>query len=333
MNITILGGGSWGSALAATIAKKNYPIKIWGRGDFAQNFNATHKNERYLPGIEMPENIIATSSLGNAITSAEVLIIALPSKCLREVLHLAKPHIKKEPLIIQAGKGLESSSGMRGSEVIRDVLGGDIASKLVVLSGPNLAMEIANGEPTATVLASKCEECATKAQNVISSDILRAYRSCDVVGVELGGAIKNILAIGAGLCDGLGYGDNTKASLVTRGIVEMKRLSVVEGADGRTFMGLSGIGDLIATCSSKFSRNLTLGRMLGSGKTLDESLRELNQVAEGVATCNATYNLSQRYNISMPITWEIYRVLFEGKSPTEAVKTLMSRNLKTEITE
>jgi len=241
----------------------------------------------------------------------------------------ARPELV-EGLLVNAGKGLESDTGLRGSEVLAQELGEETGRGVVALSGPNLAVELANGVPTATVVAGRDPERVARAQELFSCPTLRVYRNPDIVGVELGGALKNVLAIGAGISDGLGYGDNTKATLVTRGLVEMTRLGVALGADARTFTGLSGFGDLMATCASRLSRNLRLGLMLGQGRSVEDSLAALGQVAEGMPTCKAAYSLSRGLRIDAPITEQIHAVLFEAKPPKQAVHDLMTRDYKEE---
>ena len=332
MKIAVIGSGSWGTALAVLLGKKGYTVRLWARRDnLALAIGRDRENVQYLPGIRLPEAVIATSHIEEAISEAEAIVLAIPSGGVREVLAVLKGRLAPDVLLIHAGKGLESETGRRGSEVIKDVLGDRMGQECVALSGPNLAVELAHDVPTATVVASTKHENAQQAQALFSSPSLRVYRNSDIAGVELGGAIKNVLAIGAGISDGLGYGDNTKATLVTRGLVEMTRLGVALGADAKTFTGLSGFGDLMATCASRLSRNLRLGLMLGQGNSIADSLASLGQVAEGMPTCEAAYNLSRKLNISMPITEQIHAILFEGKSPKKGVLDLMTRDFKDEL--
>ncbi len=332
MKIAMIGAGSWGTALAVLLGKKGYQVTLWARRDsLAQDIESARENSQYLPGIRLPDSVFATSDINRAIEDASTVVLAIPSKGVREVLMQLKGAISPDILLVHAGKGLESGTGLRGSEVIGQLLGEEAGQGCVALSGPNLAVELANDVPTATVVASAIPDNAVKAQSLFSTISLRAYRSRDIAGVELGGALKNIYAIGAGISDGLGYGDNTKATLVTRGLVEMIRLGTALGADDKTFTGLSGLGDLMATCSSPLSRNLRLGRMLGQGKGIDESLDALGQVAEGMPSCQAAFHLSQTLQVSMPICEQIYEVLFNGKSPKPAVLELMSRDYREEL--
>jgi len=328
--VTVLGPGSWGTALSILLAKKGYSVALWGIASELEAIQRDHENRRFLPGVLLPENITCVPDIAAALSGRDAVVFAIPSAGVREVLTLAKGNIPADALIIHAGKGLESNTGLRGSEVISAVLGDAAGRACVALSGPNLAVELASDIPTATVVASANADNAAAAQSLFSSPSLRVYRSTDIAGVELGGALKNVLAIGAGISDGLGYGDNTKATLITRGLVEMTRLGVALGADAMTFTGLSGVGDLMATSASRLSRNNRLGLMLGQGKGIDESLAALGQVAEGMPTCKAAYNLGRKLGISMPITEQIHAVLFDGKSPHKAVLDLMTRDFKEE---
>lgn len=331
MNISVFGSGSWGTALAILLGKKGYSVRLWGMPHEAEALSRDRENSRYLPGIKLPDTVIPTSDIDQALDGIEALVMVIPSGALRTVASMLKDKFGPDLLLVNAGKGLESETGLRGSEVITQELGEQIGEKCVALSGPNLAVELANDIPTATVVASRDPDRATRAQEMFLSPGLRVYSNCDIIGVELGGALKNVLAIGAGISDGLGYGDNTKATVVTRGLVEMTRLGIHLGASASTFTGLSGFGDLMATCASPLSRNLRLGRMLGQGKDINESLRALGQVAEGMPTCKAAYLLSRKHDIYMPITEQIYAVLFEGKSPRQAVTDLMTRDRKDEM--
>lgn len=332
LNTAVIGAGSWGTALAVLLGKKGSPVALWARREeLACAIERERENSQYLPGVKLPETVTATSDIGRALAGSEAVVLAIPSAGVREVLALLKGRLKPDVLLVHAGKGLESETGLRGSEVISEVLGEDAGRACVALSGPNLAVELAHDVPTATVVASSIPDNAEKAQALFSSPSLRVYRNSDIAGVELGGALKNVLAIGAGISDGLGYGDNTKATLVTRGLVEMTRLGVVLGADAQTFTGLSGFGDLMATCASRLSRNLRLGLMLGQGSSVDESLRSLGQVAEGMPTCEAAYRLSRKLDVAMPITEQIHAVLFDGKSPKVAVIDLMTRDFREEL--
>lgn len=330
MKTAVIGSGSWGTALAILLGKKGFPVRLWGLPEEAAALCRDRKNARYLPDAPFPDTVSPTSDLDQALSESQALVVAIPSAAVRQVASQLAGRIDAGMLLINAGKGLESDTGLRGSEVLTQELGEAVGRCIVALSGPNLAVELANGVPTATVVAGRDPDRVASAQELFSCPTLRVYRNRDIVGVELGGALKNVLAIGAGISDGLGYGDNTKATLVTRGLAEMTRLGVALGADSRTFAGLSGFGDLMATCASRLSRNLRLGLMLGQGKSVEDSLAELGQVAEGMPTCKAAYSLSQRLDIDAPITEQIHAVLFEGKAPKQAVHDLMTRDYKEE---
>ncbi len=318
--------------MAVLLGKKGYEVNLWGRrDDLARAIERDRENLQYLPGVRLPDTVRGTSDLGKAIVDCEAIVLAIPSTGVREVARAASGMIKEEALLIHAGKGLESETGLRGSEVIAQELGEAIGRGCVALSGPNLAVELAGDIPSATVVACADPQRAVSAQQLFSSPSLRVYRNPDIAGVELGGALKNVIAIGAGISDGLGYGDNTKATVVTRGLREMTRLGVALGADPGTFTGLSGFGDLMATCASRLSRNLRLGLMVGQGAGLEESLKALGQVAEGMHTCEAAYLLSRKHSIYMPITEQIHSVLFDGIAPQRAVADLMARDHKEEI--
>lgn len=332
MNIAVIGSGSWGTALAVLLGKKGYNVRLWSRRqELAAAITRDRRNAQYLPDALLPESIASTACFDEALSGAEAVVLAIPSTGVCEVVKAIRGKIGPGTLLIHAGKGLDSETGLSGSEVIAEVLGNEIGRGCVALSGPNLAVELAHDIPTATVVASFNMDRAAKAQELFSSQSLRVYRNADIIGVELGGAMKNVFAIGAGISDGLGYGDNTKATLVTRGLAEMTRIGVALGADSKTFTGLSGFGDLMATCASRLSRNLRLGLMLGQEMGLDESLQTLGQVAEGMPTCEAAYLLGKKYGVYMPITEQIHAVLFEGKPPKQAVYDLMRRDQKDEL--
>lgn len=331
MTAAVVGSGSWGTALAILLGGKGYDVRLWGLPGEAAAIARDRENRQFLPGIALPASVEATADVDSALENAEAVVIAIPSGGLRAVLPLLRGKVGAEVLVVNAGKGLECDTGLRGSQVIGEELGPEVGETCVALSGPNLAVELANSVPTATVVASRDPERASWAQEMFSSPCLRVYRNADVVGVELGGALKNVMAIGAGISDGLGYGDNTKATLVTRGLAEITRLGVALGGSPATFSGLSGYGDLMATCASRLSRNLRLGRMLGEGRGVDESLSALGQVAEGVPTCRAALLLGRRHGVHMPITEQIHAILFEGKPPLQGVRELMSRDSKEEL--
>ncbi len=328
--IAVLGAGSWGTALSRLLVDNNHSVRIWTpEADVVEDINTNGENSKYLPGYPYSASLLATTSLEEATRDAEAVLMVVPSSALREVSTELGRVMPSIPLLINAGKGLEMNTGLRLSQVLSETLP-EAAPGAVTLSGPNLAVEVARKLPTATVAASADESRARLTQEIFSSRCLRVYRSSDVAGVELCGSLKNVLAIGAGISDGMGFGDNTKSALVTRGLVEMMRLGTALGAQQKTFTGLAGIGDLIATCSSRLSRNLRVGHALGRGLSVDQALAEVKQVAEGVPTCKAAYNLAESLGVNAPIIEQLYRVLFEGKDPTQAVTDLMLREPKEE---
>lgn len=330
MRTAVLGAGSWGTALGLLLADKGHDVSLWSNEpDVVEDIKANNQNSKYLPGCSFSGNVTATDSIAEAVEGAKVVISAVPSGVVREVVGRLVDVMMHDPLFVNAGKGLEGDTGLRISQVIAEVLP-HTAKGCVCLSGPNLAVELARKVPTATVVASADPERALRAQSLFSSPYLRVYRSSDVAGVELCGALKNVLAIGAGICDGLGYGDNTKAAFVTRGLAEMIRLGEALGAQQRTFMGLAGVGDVMATCASRLSRNLRVGIAIGSGMTTEAALAEVKQTAEGVPTCRAAYALASSLGVYAPITEQIYGILFEGKPPLDAVTDLMLREPKEE---
>lgn len=328
-SVAVLGAGSWGTALAILLAKKGVQVALWARdAGLATQMCHERQNLRYLPGFSLPGSVKPTSDIAEAVRSAEVLVFAVPAGALREVAEVVRGCLPVPRLIISAAKGLEGD-GSRPSQVLHAVLGDRLAD-VVVLSGPNLALELAREIPTATVVASSSQESAKQAQALFMHPSFRVYTNRDVIGVELGGALKNVLAIGAGISDGMGFGDNSKAALITRGLAEMVRLGVALGAEERTFMGLSGVGDLFATAASHLSRNWRVGHGLAQGKPLAQILQELKQVAEGVPTTFAVCGLAGRLGIEMPITQTIRAVLEGRMSPQEAIRELMLRTPKEE---
>jgi len=332
VNVTVLGAGSWGTALAKALADQGNPTVLWAhRSELAEAINKTHKNERYLPTAELPDTLSAESDLKKALGGAELVVVVVPSHAMRSVMGDAKDHIPKGALLCSASKGIENDSLMLMSEVLMDVLGKDVESRLTYLSGPSFAKEVAAQMPTAVVIAGTDDDNTHTVQKAFSTEHLRAYSSSDVTGVEIGGALKNVVAIAAGCVDGLGFGHNSRAGLITRGLAEIGRLAASMGANQLTVAGLSGMGDLVLTCTGSLSRNRTVGFELGKGKTLKEILENLGHVAEGVKTTKSAYDLSRKMGVDMPITNEVYKVLYEDKSPRQAVVDIMTRELKREL--
>ena len=331
MKVAVVGAGSWGTTVAA-ITAANAETYLWvRRPELAQRIESTHENADYLPGVALPENLRATSSLEEACTGAGVIVMGVPSHGFREVLEDARAFIDASVPVVSLSKGVEQGTLRRMTEVVAEVLEGHDRDRIGVLTGPNLAREVAAGQPTATVVAVRDEATAEKLQTLFWAPAFRVYTNPDVVGCEIAGALKNVLAIGAGIADGLGYGDNTKAALMTRGLAELARLGVALGGEPLTFAGLAGMGDLIATCSSPQSRNRHVGVELGKGRSIDEVVTEMNMVAEGVKTTAAVLELASRNAIEMPLASFVGRVLYEGARPADLVPELMLRKAKPEL--
>lgn len=329
--ICILGAGSWGSALALVLAKKGYEVNMWTLNEEQANkINKTRENIDYLPGVLFPNNITLTTEIEKAIEDSKIIVLAVPSQAIRSVSKQIKPFVKDNQILVDVAKGLEKGSGLRLSEVCYQELPNN---PYVTLSGPSHAEEVAKDIPTTVVVASQDLAIAQIVQDVFMSPKFRVYTNPDIVGVELGGALKNIIAFGAGICDGLGYGDNAKAALMTRGISEIGRLGSAMGANLSTFAGLSGIGDLIVTCTSMHSRNRRAGILIGQGKNLQETLEEVKMVVEGITATEVAYEVAKELNIDMPITNAIYSVLHNGSNPNEVVIELMMRNKTHEMEE
>lgn len=327
----VMGAGSWGTAFATVLADAGHQVRIWGRRpEVCAAINEKHENTDYLPGIELPASISATSDPAQALAGAELVILAVPSQSLRANLNDWGQHIGADAVMISLMKGVELGTQLRMSEVIAELTGAG-PERIAVVSGPNLAKEIAAREPAASVVACADEAVAQRLQAMLHTQAFRPYTNTDLVGCELGGTVKNIIGLAVGVCDGLGYGDNTKASVITRGLAETARLGMAMGANPMTFAGLAGLGDLVATCSSPLSRNRTFGEKLGRGLTVDEAAAEMKQVAEGVKSCVSVAGLAQAHGVEMPIV-EHVRELVEGTmTPQDLVNALISRSAKPEV--
>lgn len=324
--VAVLVAGSWGTALASVLAANQHEVALWTRdAGQALEINTRHQNGKYVPGVELPANIHATTSMEEAVKDAGLILIVAPSKAMRDVASQLKSFVQHGQIIVHATKGFEAGSLKTMSEVIADEIP-RVKNQIVVLSGPSHAEEVIRKSPTTIVVASTDKHAAKAAQDYFMNSYFRVYTNSDVIGVEVAGALKNIIALGAGLSDGLGFGDNAKAALITRGLAEIVRLGMAMGADPLTFSGLAGVGDLIVTCTSKHSRNWRAGYALGQGKTLDEVLEQMGMVVEGVRTTQAAYQLAQKYAIEMPITEQLQQLLFEGKSGIQVVESLMGRD-------
>ena len=329
--VAVVGAGSWGTALSAVLSKKLHDVCLWAfEPEVVEQINEGRENQSYLPGIELPDNLRSTADLKAALHGAEVVVSVSPAQVVGSVMTEAAGHIEDAALIVSASKGIETKTLRRMDEVMSDVLSPAQLDGFTVLSGPSFAREVASEVPTAVVAASESADAALAVQDLFQTHYFRVYTGSDVIGVELGGALKNVSALGAGVAAGLGCGHNTLAALITRGLAEMRRLGVAMGAHASTFSGLAGIGDLVLTCNGTLSRNRTVGYRLGQGEALDTILGEMSAVAEGVATTNAVHDLAAQYGVEMPIAEEVYGILTLGTDPKEALKRLMERDPKPE---
>jgi glycerol-3-phosphate dehydrogenase (NAD(P)+) len=326
--MTVIGAGSWGSALAIQLARAGHPTHLWGR-DSAQldAMRQARRNARYLPGAEFPEALQVAADLGPALKGSRDVLIAVPSHAFRATLELIKPHLEQDTRVAWATKGFEIATGLLPHQVARKILG---ARPGAVLSGPTFAKEVGAGLPTAMTVASEDELFAKELALSLSGPSFRAYTQTDIMGVEVGGAVKNVIAIGSGIADGMGFGANTRVALITRGLAEMMRLGVKLGAVRETFMGLAGLGDLVLTCTDDQSRNRRFGMALGRGQSLAEAQGDILQVVEGLPAAHAVHAVAQRLQVDMPICQEIYRIMHEGKPVRDAVQALMGRDVRSE---
>jgi glycerol-3-phosphate dehydrogenase (NAD(P)+) len=322
LRVAVLGAGSWGTTVA-TLVTRNAPAILWARRpELAEEINARHANERYLPGYTLPEDLTATASIEEAVGDADVVVMGVPSHGFRTVLDEVKKHIRAWVPVISLAKGLEEGSHLRMTEVIGEVLP---HHKAAALTGPNLAREILSGYAAASVLAMEDEAMGRELQQLFRSGLFRVYTNRDVTGCELGGAFKNVIAIASGMGDGMGVGDNTRAAVITRGLAELTRLGEAMGGEQSTFAGLAGMGDLVATCASRQSRNRHVGEQLGRGRSISEIVEEMTMVAEGVKTCRVVVELAERHGVDLPIAREVYGVVHEGRSARQAYRGLTRR--------
>lgn len=326
--IGILGGGSWGIALAVLLHKNGHDITVWSALEQEIQMLASNHEHKMLPGVRLPEDMVFTTDDRQAVEGKDVLVLAVASAHTRKTANRLAAYVKPGQRIVNVAKGIEDHTLMTLSEIVeQEIPGADVA----VLSGPSHAEEVSRGIPTTIVVGAKTQKTAEYLQNLFMNDVFRVYTSSDVLGMELGGSLKNVVALAAGIADGLGYGDNTKAALITRGITEISRLGTAMGARFETFCGLTGIGDLIVTCASMHSRNRRAGILIGQGKTMEEAMAEVQMVVEGVYSAKAAMGLSEKYKVQLPIIEQVNRVLFEGKPAAEAVKELMLRDKKIEV--
>ena len=328
----VIGGGSWGTALAKLLADKGYPVSMWIHdAEHCREMIEKRENVSYLPGIPLPYNLVPTSDLGEVVTGKTALICVVPTHVFRSVMSEAAPRIEGSPLIVSASKGVEDETSKTMIGILAEILPKRLHRRIAALSGPSFAREVARGMPTAVTAAAQDTAAANETQAIFTTSFFRVYTSSDVVGVELGGATKNVIAIAAGVSDGLGFGHNSRAALITRGIAEISRLGVRMGADPRTLAGLAGVGDLVLTCTGDLSRNRTVGLRLGRGEKLTDILSDMKMVAEGIRNARSIYHLARKLGVEMPITEQMYLLLHEGKSARQVVVDLMARELKPEF--
>lgn len=329
MNITVAGGGSWGTAMARLISNKGHKVSFYIRNiEVCKDIEQNKENSKYLPGAKFEKTISIYNNFKDSVKDAEIIVLAVPTSAIRSLLISLKNFIDKDVIIVNLSKGIEVDTLDRISQVCKEILP---ENPFVALSGPSHAEEVGFDIPTTVVAASLDSHYANIIQEEFSTDTFRIYTNTDLIGVEIGGALKNIIALAAGISDGLGFGDNTKAALMTRGMYEMSKMGLALGANPHTFNGLTGMGDLIVTCTSMHSRNRRAGILIGQGKSIDQAIKEVGQVVEGIKTTKSCYELAKKYQIEMPISQSLYQVLYNNKDPKEAVNILMTRKKKEEI--
>ena len=329
--VTVLGGGSWGTALALQLARVGHAVRLWARDPaFVADLAAARENKVYLPGVTLPDTIQPTPSLADACADSEMIVVVCPSKGVRPLAETLRQTVRGRPIFVSAAKGVEQGTHLTMTAILRDALGAEHAPRVAVLSGPSFAREVSVGVPTAVTSAAADIAVAERVQQLFNNQTFRVYSSTDVVGVEIGGAVKNVIAIAAGVSDGLGFGHNSRAALITRGLAEISRLALELGAERQTLAGLAGMGDLVLTCAGDQSRNRTVGLRLGRGESLDQIVASMKEVAEGVHNTRTVRELAQSVTVEMPITERMYELLYENKPPMQAVVELMTRSLRRE---
>lgn len=334
IKIGVVGGGSWGTALANLLGTKGFRTDFWVfEEEVRDQIRNYRENTVFLPGFPLSENLFPSNDMAEVASEKDLLLIVVPSHVMRETVLKMAGYVSKETIVVSASKGIENKTHLTMSGVIAQTLPELSSRRFASLSGPSFARDVAKQVPTAVTVASKNKDTAALIQQVFATPFFRVYTHDDIIGVELGGSVKNVIAIASGIIDGLGLGLNTRAALITRGLAEMTRLGLKLGADARTFSGLAGVGDLVLTCTGNLSRNYTVGRQIGEGKTLKEILSEMRMVAEGVKTAQSVYNFSRKLGVEMPISHETYHILYDDVSPKEAVFRLMTRDLKNELDE
>jgi glycerol-3-phosphate dehydrogenase (NAD(P)+) len=334
VNIGVVGAGSWGTALANLLGLKGFKVDLWVfEKEVKEQIEAFRENKIFLPGFSLSTNLFPSNDIAKVVADKDLVLIVVPSHVMRETAQNIRGFLSKDTIIVSASKGIENKTHLTMSEVLKESLPEILEDSFTVLSGPSFAREVAKGLPTVVTVASKDEKLGGFVQNVFATPYFRVYTNDDIIGVELGGAVKNVIAIAAGIIDGLGLGLNTRAALITRGLTEIRRLGLKLGANPRTFTGLAGIGDLLLTCTGDLSRNHTVGKKIGEGRKLNDILSEMRMVAEGVKTAKSVYNMSLKLGVEMPISHEIYHILYDHVSPQEALLRLMTRDLKHELDE
>ncbi len=330
LRVGVVGAGAWGTALAKLLAERGHEVALWAYEPHVVEAVRRRRVNPYLEGVTLPGELVVTGDLAGAVSGKDVVVSVSPSQFVRDVMQQAAPHLDADALVVSASKGIELHTLKRMDQVLVEVLPAAVMERFCVLSGPSFAREVAEGAPTAVVVASRDEEAARRVQRAFQTPSFRVYTNRDVVGVELGGALKNVMALAAGIAAGLGYGHNTMAALITRGLAEMTRLGVAMGADAATFSGLAGVGDLVLTCTGGLSRNRTVGLRLGRGERLADILRDMQAVAEGVKTAEAVPELARRHGVEMPIAEQVYLIVHEDKPAAQALRDLMLREPKPE---
>ncbi|MCG6886815.1 MAG: NAD(P)-dependent glycerol-3-phosphate dehydrogenase [Proteobacteria bacterium] len=332
LNIAVLGAGSWGTALAMLLSDNAHNVTLWTHhAEQAATMRQDRSNERYLPGIPLPDGLLVTADLADALGTADIILIVVPSHAFRETLRAIKPHLQPSHKVAWGTKGLEPDTRKLLHQLAREELGDQVP--IAVISGPTFAKEVARKLPGAVTVASSNQAFALLMAQALTNDHFRAYTGSDIIGVELGGAVKNVLAIAAGAADGLGFGANARAALIARGVAEILRLGTAMGAKHDTFMGLTGLGDLVLTCTDDQSRNRRLGLSLGQGRSVDETVKTIGQVVEGINTSREVHALAEEYNVEMPIAEQVYRVIHDNRTPREAMHALMERAIRPELDE
>ena len=334
MKIGVVGAGSWGTALANLLAGKGFKIDLWVfEKQVKDQIESSRENREFLPGIRLSNHIFPSNDMKDVVMEKDLVLVVVPSHVMRETAHQIREYISKKTIIVSASKGIENKTHLTMSGVLREILYETGEDSFAVISGPSFAREVVQNMPTVVAVASRSLKVAAFVQHVFATPYFRVYTNDDMIGVEMGGAVKNVIAIAAGIIDGLGLGLNTRAALITRGLTEIRRLGLKLGANPRTFAGIAGIGDLVLTCTGKVSRNHMVGKKIGVGMKLNDILSEMRMVAEGIKTARSVYNLSKKLDVEMPICHEVYHILYDGISPKEAVHRLMTRDLKQELDE